>query len=294
LPISHRDESLLVTHGGWTLTNVVAGLHARRLSVPYIVMPHNVYDPQVWQRRPLMKRAWFWTLERPYLNRAAAIHIFFPNERQHLAVQRVSSPVVIAPNGIEPPEGVRWDGGSGGYLLWLGRYDPHSKGLDILLQGQSLLQAPDRPQLLLHGRDYHGGRREVETLCRELDLEGSVHVGDPIYGDDKWELMARAKGFVHPSRWEGSPMAVAEAISIGTPTMVAGYPMGRFMASRGGAILVDLTPHSVRDGIKRLLSDEAKERGARGLEVARRDLSWDTLARSWVKQVEKVLDDATR
>ena len=134
----------------------------------------------------------------------------------------------------------------------------------------------------------------VSKLCSELDLNASVTIGDPITEDEKWRLMATAKGFVYPSRWEGSSIAVAEAISVGTPTMVAGYPLGRFLASRGGAILVDLTPQGVKDGIERILTDEGRERGAKGREVARDELSWDALARSWLAQVERVLADAKR
>lgn len=290
LPVSEAEDSLVVTHGGWTLTNIIAGAHARRRRTSYVVMPHNVYEPHVLRRRAFGKKAWFAMLERPYLNKAAAIHVFFPDEEHHLSSLRVSSPVVVAPNGIEPPQGVRWDGGSGEYLLWLGRYDPSNKGLDILLRGLSQFSAAERPRLLLHGRDYRGGREIVERLRRELELEESVSIGDPVHGDDKWQLIAQAKGFVHPSRWEGSSMSVAEAISIGTPTLVANYPMGRFLASRGAAILVDTSPSGVARGMKQLLSEEAQELGARGLDLARRELSWDVLANSWVKQVEKILD----
>jgi glycosyltransferase involved in cell wall biosynthesis len=290
LPVSEAEDTLIVTHGGWTLTNIIAGAHARRRHTSYIVMPHNVYEPHVFRRRAFGKNAWFALLEKPYLNKAAAVHIFFSDEELHLTSLHVSSPVVVAPNGIEPPDGVRWDGGSGGYVLWLGRYDPMNKGLDILLRGLSQLSAADRPRLLLHGRDYRGGREVVARLRRELQLEESVSIGDPVHGDDKWQLLAQAKGFVHPSRWEGSSMAVAEAISIGTPTLVADYPMGRFLASRGAAILVEPTPSGVARGTRRLLSDEAGELGARGFDVARRELSWDVLANSWIKQVEKILD----
>jgi glycosyltransferase involved in cell wall biosynthesis len=252
-------------------------------------MPHAVYDPQVRQRRALSKKVWFAALEKPYLQNAAAIHAFFPDETAHISALHVSSPVIVAPNGIETPKGVRWDGGSGGYILWLGRYDPRHKGLDILLHGMDLLPEAARPRLRLHGRDYHGGRGVVERLCRDLNLETSVRINGPVYGDEKWRLMSEAIGFVHPSRWEGSSIAIAEAISIGTPTMVTGFAMGRFLASRGGAILVDLTPSGVRQGIERLLSDEGRERGARGFEIARRELSWDAVARSWIEQVQNVL-----
>ena len=196
---------------------------------------------------------------------------------------------MVAPNGITPPEGVLWDGGSGGYLLWLGRYDPVNKGLDVLLHGFRLLAETDRPRLRLHGRDWHGGRIVVERLVRELDLEDSVTVGDPVYGEAKWRLMAQAIGFVYPSRWDASPVAVAEAASIGIPTLVADYPMGRFLSSRGGALLIDLTPSGVKAGIAWLGSAEAGECGSRGREVARRELSWDHMASSWLEQMRSLL-----
>jgi glycosyltransferase involved in cell wall biosynthesis len=161
---------------------------------------------------------------------------------EHLASLGIRSPVVIAPNWIAAPYGVRWDGGSGGYLLWLGRYDPVNKGLDVLLRAMRLFPETDRPRLLLHGRDWRGGRSAVERLVRSLDLEETVTVGGPIYGHDKWRLMAQAAGFLYPSRWEASPTAVTEAVSIGTPTLVADYPLGRLLASHGGALLADLNP----------------------------------------------------
>jgi glycosyltransferase involved in cell wall biosynthesis len=291
LPISKQDRSVLITHAGWTLTNIVAGMHARRHDVPYIVMAHAVYDPHVVHRRALLKAAWLAGLERSYLEKAMAVHVFFPEEAEHLSSLRVQTPVVIAPNGVDPPQGIRWDGGSGGYVLWLGRYDPIHKGLDILLHGLSLLPSSNRPHVRFHGRDYKGGRGVVERLSRELGLEDTVHIGGPIYGEKKWEAMAQAIGFVHPSRWEGSSIAVGEAISIGAPTLVAGYAMGRFLAARECAILVDNTAIGVRDGIERLLSDDAKKLGARGREVAHRELSWDVLARSWVAQAERLLAD---
>jgi glycosyltransferase involved in cell wall biosynthesis len=289
MPPLGSDEPLLVTHGGWALANVVAGRLARRQRVPYAVMPHGVYHPQVLQRGGLLKRAWFSALERPYLESAAAIHVFFPAEIEHLVSLGVRSPVVVAPNGITPPGEVLWDGGSGGYLLWLGRYDPVNKGLDMLLHGLRLVPETDRPHLRLHGSDWHGGRIVVERLMRELDLEDSVTVGDPVYGEAKWWLMAQALGFVYPSRWDASPVAVAEAVSIGTPTLVADYPMGRFLSSRGGALSIDLTPSGVKAGIVWLGSADAVECGRRGREVARRELSWDHMASSWLEQMRSHL-----
>jgi glycosyltransferase involved in cell wall biosynthesis len=291
IPPLGSDEPLLVIHGGWKLSDIIAGRQARRQGVPYTVTPHGVYHPMVLDRRAVtLRRAWFSALEKPHLGSAAAIHVFYADEIEHLVSLGVQAPVIVAANGITPPEGVLWDGGSGGYLLWLGRYDPVNKGLDVLLRGLRLLPDADRLPLRLHGRDWHGGRTEVDRLVRELGLQHTVAVGDPIYGEAKWHLMAQAVGFAYPSRWEASPVAVAEAVSIGTPTLVADYPMGRFLASRGGAHLIDLTPASVKAGIAWLRSAEARESGKRGREVARFDLSWHEAAKSWLGQMRTILE----
>jgi glycosyltransferase involved in cell wall biosynthesis len=289
LPAVRSDDSVLVTNGGWTLANVVAGRLARRQHIPYVAMPHGAYKPQVLRRAMLRRRAWLAAVERSYLNEAAAIHLFFPAEIEDVVTLGVRSSFVVAPNGIAPPEGILWDGGSGGYLLWLGRYDPEHKGLDILLHGLRLLPETDRPRLLLHGSDWHGGRIGVERLVRELDLGDSVSVGDAVYGEAKWRLMAQAVGFIYPSRWDASPVAVGEAVSIGMPTLVADYPMGRFLSSRGGARLIDLTPLGIKAGIAWLGSPEATQCGSKGREIANRELSWEHLASSWLEQVRSLL-----
>lgn len=134
-----EDADILVLHGGWTASNISAGRQAARQHVPYVITTHGVYYPQTLARNRLAKRIWFPVLERPHLGRALAMHVFFEDEREGLRRLRVSTPAIVAPNGVTRQE-VRWDGGSGGYLLWLGRFDPQVKALDLLLQ--SLLEIP--------------------------------------------------------------------------------------------------------------------------------------------------------
>ena len=58
-----------------------------------------------------------------------------------------------------------WDGGSGGYVLWLGRFDPEHKGLDLLLQALALLPSRERPTLRIHGPDWRGRKQKVREWC---------------------------------------------------------------------------------------------------------------------------------
>jgi glycosyltransferase involved in cell wall biosynthesis len=142
------------------------------------------------------------------------------------------------------------------------------------------MPARERPELRLHGPDWRGGRAAAERLRADLRLEGSVSIGGPVYGEEKWRLLEQAAGFVYPSRWEAFGLAPAEAVALGVPTLMSPVPLGRFLAARGAAIVAD----DLADGLDAL----ASARGLRGVEVAASELSRDRVARSFLEQLAAV------
>ena len=239
-------------------------------------------------RHALRKRAWALAIERRTLRRTAAVHLLFREEQQGLHQLRVDRPLVVATNGIDAPPDVAWDGGSDGYLLFLGRYDPVHKGLDLLLRGLATLPPHDRPTIQMHGPDWQGGRAEVRTLVDELGLAAWVYVGDAVPAEAKWDLLARARGMVLTSRWEAAPVGLAEAASIGLPALVTDYPMGRWMAGEGAAVLADRDPAGIARGLHELSSSDAAEVGGRARALAESSMSWSAVARSWLEQVRRL------
>ena len=278
------DAGLLVLHSAWTLHNARAGAVARGLGVPYVLEPRGAYDPGIVARRPWLKRAWWHLLERPLVHGAAAVHVFFDDEAEHLRALGWTGPVIVAPNGVRIPDGVAWDGGSGGYVLWIGRYDPEHKGLTTLLRAMSLLSPRERPRLRLRGPDWRGGKERTARTVAELGLGEWVEVGEPVYGPEKWGLIARAEAFVYPSRWEAFGNSTAEAVAAGVPTLATPYPLGRFLARRGAAVLAGGTPAALADGLRRVRAPGAGETGRRGARIAREELSWDRVAQRWLEQ----------
>jgi glycosyltransferase involved in cell wall biosynthesis len=195
-------------------------------------------------------------------------------------------PFVTVPHGVTVPEAGTWDGGSGGYLLWYGRYDVDHKGLDVLLRALATMPAAERPPLRMHGPDYRGGRAEVLDLVAALGLGAYVEVRGPVYGDAKEEVLARASAFVYPSRWDSHSVAVTEALARGVPCLVA-RPMhiGRALDAEGAGIVVELDPMSLAAGIRRALSDEGARVGAAGRELCLRELRWDRCAARFLAQL---------
>ena len=282
-------HDVMVVHGGWTPIPVAAARTAARAAVPYLTTPHGAYHPLVLGSRRLRKRAWARLVERAHLRNAMATHVFFEQERRHLTSLGSPGSTIVAPNGVTAPGGLRWDGGSGGYLAWLGRFDHVNKGLDALLDGLARLPPADRPALHLRGRDADGGRARLAEQVARLGLERWVTVGDPVYGDAKWSFLARASGFVYPSRFDACPTAVGEAAALGLPTLVGPFPLGQLMADRAAAVLCAPTAESVASGLRTLLGPRAASMGQEAARTVYELLRWDLVGRSWLRQVEVLL-----
>jgi glycosyltransferase involved in cell wall biosynthesis len=282
---------LLVVHGGFVGWNIVACRAALAADVPCLITPHGVYNPRLLDRRRSAKSLWNLILERRHLQKAVGVHLHDQSELEGLRRLGVTLPAVITPNGISASDEVRWDGGSGGFLVYLGRFDVHVKALDILVQSFAHISESDRPTLRLHGPDHRGGKALVDALIRDLGLERWISVEDPIYGAAKRELLTRAAGCVYPSRWDAWPMAVSEAVGAGVPTLVADYPLGRLLAEERAAVLCERSPDGIARGIQRLLSEEGAEASRRGRDLASGRLSWDTLATAWIDEVSRMLQD---
>ncbi|MGH2866577.1 MAG: glycosyltransferase [Solirubrobacteraceae bacterium] len=288
-----RGSDVLILNSAWTLHNIVAAGIARRLGVPYIVAPRGAYDPRIRHRHRLAKDAWWLAAERRLVERSLAVHIFFETERPHLEQLGHRGSVIVAPNGIDVPSDICWDGGSEAAVIWLGRFDPEHKGLDLLLGAVHRIPAGQRPRLRLCGPDWRDRKRSVLELARRLEVERWVTVTGPIYGREKLELMARASAFVYPSRWEGFGNSLAEAASVGVPVLVTPYPLARLLASRGAAVLAEPTEAGLAEGLVAVLSPTSAAIGARARQVMVRSFNWSVVTQQWLQGIHQALAAAS-
>ena len=285
-----RDVDLLVLHSGWTAHNLRAAAIARSLGVPYLLEPRGAYDPHILRRNENLKRLWWQAAEHTLVDRSMAIHAFFEDERSHLAALEYEGPVIVVPNGVQTPDGLRWSGAASGYLLWLGRFDPEHKGLDLLVDAVASLAPAQRPTIRLHGPDWRGGKRKTAERIARHDLGRWLLVGPPVYGPEKQRLLAEAAAFLYPSRWDACPNAVLEAVSIGVPTLCTPYPLGAYLGHRGGSVRAEASVSGLARALLELRDrDRMAAIGATGAALARSDFRWASVAERWLDQVEACL-----
>jgi glycosyltransferase involved in cell wall biosynthesis len=275
--VDWRRSDVVVLHEGWVSSNYVAAITCRLRGVPYIVMPHGVYEPGVMKDLRFAKiRRW---IERLYLKNAAAVHTFFIGEAQLVRALSPSANPVVIPMGYQPsPFHSPARTSEREYLAWFGRYDPSHKGLDRMLYAYALIPPSKRLPLLLRGVDYRGGKRKVALLVEQLGLEHEVQVGPWISEDEKHEFLSGAAGFIFPSRWEGYGIALIEALDAALPVLVAdSIQFANQLKAHEAAVVADFRDLSRTAQEMADLPNQTSV-GERGRVFVRDQLNWEVIA----------------
>ena len=107
------------------------------------------------------------------------------------------------------------------YILTVGRLE-YQKNHDLLLRAFASSEAARDYDLVILGR----GSLEAQTRALAAELGVADRVKFPGFVTNPWAWMAKSTLFVLPSRWEGFPSVVAEALACGTPALVTSCDFG--------------------------------------------------------------------
>jgi glycosyltransferase involved in cell wall biosynthesis len=117
------------------------------------------------------------------------------------------------------PEGPRWDGVAGRYLLAVGRVDDERKNFPALLRAFARV-APRELDVSLVIAGAHEPRSAVVRLAGTLGLGDRVKFPGVLAPENLADVYRSAEGFVMTSRQEGLGIVVLEAQASGVPPVV--------------------------------------------------------------------------
>lgn len=218
-------------------------------------------DPSVMGR---LDRLAFRTLVPRSVRRAARVlSVSERTKRDLVELYRVEpEKVVVTPNGVDPAFSPGPDGGSGGYLLYVGAIQARK---DPLAAADAAAAAGLR--LVVVGPEKDAGLA-AELRSRGAELRGYLEVAELA------EVYRRASVLILPSRYEGFGLPVLEAMASGTPVVASGDAAMREVAG-------DAALYADRDELGAAVVRAQAERSqltAAGLERARA-FSWAETAR---------------
>ncbi len=260
-----------------TEANVVAIWSALGLGVPVVVSERNQPD------RPGLGR--FTRAARRLSYPLAAAVVVQTEAIAQWARARFAGPVHVLPNPIRLAS---WGDVAGAVsatkrIVAAGRLVPQ-KGFDVLIASFSALADayPDW-QLVIYG---DGGEREaLETQAMRLGLGDRVAL--PGISQDLRAAFAEADLFVLPSRYEGYPNVLLEALASGCAVIATDCPGATAEILEGGRYGLLVEPGSeaaLSTGLERMMSDQAlRRRFAAQAREAVSALDVEVVGRRWLE-----------
>ena len=79
---------------------------------------------------------------------------------------------------------------------------------------------------------------------------------DSVDGEEKVELIRRAAGYIHPSRWESCSMVLNEMVAAGVPSLVTEAIHAAEPMRQAGLVTTYSDAASFRSGLARLQEQE--------------------------------------
>jgi GalNAc-alpha-(1->4)-GalNAc-alpha-(1->3)-diNAcBac-PP-undecaprenol alpha-1,4-N-acetyl-D-galactosaminyltransferase len=267
-------------------TNVLTLVAAMGLAVPVVVVEQS--DPRSFP----LKRVWA-RLRLITYARARRIVLLSLRDADFFPM-RLQRRVAVIPNAFVPPEPeaeLSERAPQRPALIALGRLH-RDKGFDILLEAFALIR-DDHPEwdltILGEGEERSG----LEKRRDELGLAGRVSYPGRV--KDPYAHLRRATLFVLPSRAEGFPLALCEALACGLPAVCTDCAGGvRDIIEDGvnGVIVPVDDATALARALSCLMSDEPKRRSLarRAPEVLERFNPEKTFA-AWESLLQEIVDE---
>jgi glycosyltransferase involved in cell wall biosynthesis len=268
--------------------NVAARLAGRWLRIPVVTSTATIEVERRWHRTVERLTA---RLDRGHVVNSATLaeHVIRTFGRRRNRVY-----IVPAAPAADPARGADRGAARAGLniaaptfiVLWVGRLDP-VKRLDYLIHAAEILNdVPVRFLLAGDGPD----RARIERMLRLSSAIGRVELLG--WRDDLEALYAAADAFAFPTRTEGTPNAVLDAMVYGLPVVASDIPVLRELCGDDQRLCLVRTdsPAAFADALMRLYRDEPARRalGARAAKWASR-LSPQATARATIEVYHRIL-----
>ncbi len=267
----------------------------KRRGVPYVISIGAAFDRNTFVGlKGLKKRIWHLFFERDVIDHAVGIRLY--SARQLADLERLGHTRLQA---FIVKEGVDWDKiplelrgpspavkQSPPIFGYLGRFEVWGKGLDLLLEAFYKYKTSGGSGLLrICGTSDSRGAIPVHRAISAYGLERFVEIIGPLYGPEKFLFLKSISMLCVPSRHEGIPRVVREAVAVGCPVMVTPHTnMHDLVAEYGAGIVVYIDPGAIAGGFRDFEGMDLDEKLllSAGAVALSQQLIWERIAEEYV------------
>ncbi|NDJ24085.1 glycosyltransferase [Nostoc sp. B(2019)] len=299
--ISHNLDrhSLIILSGIFQPRIYAISRVLKKYSVPYVVFPHDPYNPAIFSKNSYVKWVYWYLLERRVLRQAKAVQILDIRHAEFLRDLKVNTPVIAAPNGFLPNEvypeaSLNWNTESTPKFFFIGRIDTHNKGLDLLVDAFAQIVETTDAKLIIQGADK-GDKKNLEDRVARLSLSNRTLFLPADYSTPTPLIIKNYDVFCVPSRFEGFSLAALEAMLAGRVLLVSEVAgIAPHVQASGCGVVVVPEVSEIQSGLRKLLEcrSDWKEMGLRGRHYALEHLDWNKIASTALDQYKRLVESS--
>lgn len=196
----------------------------------------------------------------------------------------------VLPSGLEVDRYRNAPRGTRSGILCLGRLFAH-KNLPLLVDAFALVADEFEGYLTIAGDGPE--RAAIESYVARSPITDRVRVLGEVTEEQKIELLSEAAVFGMPSRREGFPRVIAEAMASGLPIVTAGFPENGakdVVAQYGSGVVCGTEPADFADGLRSAAAewDRFSQAGLVGAQT----LDWSDIAGTLEVRAREVIENA--
>lgn len=265
-------------------------------NIPYIIVPRSTLTLEAQNHKKLKKKLGNFIWFNKMINGASAIQYLTVKEQTDSSCYGDLRSFVV-PNGINIPEthidGIPLDSIRATYI---GRVDIYQKGFDLLLD--ALFQCKDQLvkakfKLNVFGPFTEKDHKTLLDLVEKYGLSDLICFNDPVFGNDKKNVLLNTNVFIMASRFEGLPMSLIEALSYGIPCLVTkGTNMAAEIDRYNAGWTSDNDVRAFKDALLQMICsfDDYSNYSKNALILAN-TFSWESIAAKTHNYYKEILDE---
>jgi len=289
---------LLNIHDIYNLKQIIFSLHFFIHGVKVFVTPRGTFS-EVALRRSKFKKIFFLLVYKIYVRFIYAFVALNEGESKQIKKVFPKKKIIIIGNGVDYNE-ERNNKLSNFFktkvqhtlinIGFLGRFDIHIKGLDLLLNGYLEYQKKvDKIKIKISLLGEHrvrewDSKKFISEVKSKLPHPELLEVSGPYYGFSKWEELAKLDLLIQPSRTEGMPNTVLEAMSSGVPCVVTpNTNVAEMILEANAGWRIEATEKSILDfllDIQTCDKTELLQLGKNAKKYTKENLTWDNIGKS--------------
>lgn len=260
--------------------------------IKYIIIPHGCLVTEAQNRKKEKKILGNILLFNSFISNATAVQFLNDNERinSHFKYKKY----IIAGNGVSCPKFKNDSKCVNKDFVFIGRYEIKHKGLDLLVKvchENKEWFLNNNIKIQLYGRDSGNELIQLKQMIVDNAVSDVLIVNGPVYGDDKIKVLQNAYVFIQCSRFEGQPMGIIEALSIGLPCVVTyGTYLGEYIKDNKCGMACNFDSKEVFDSIKKLVenSDLRNTMSDNAYIDSNKDFAWENVIKKTINEYKKI------